>query len=167
MIKIRQIREEDAENFLAMLKMLDNETTFMMYEPGERTTTIEQQQERIREILSKDYQATFVAEDDGWIVGYLAARGGELSRIRHRTYIVVGIIKEFRGRGVGKKLFDEMEKWARAKKMHRLELTVMVSNERGIRLYQKMGFEFEGVRKDSMLVEGEYIDEYNMFKLLD
>jgi RimJ/RimL family protein N-acetyltransferase len=167
MIKIRQIREEDAENFLAMLKMLDNETTFMMYEPGERSTTVEEQRERIRETLTKDYQAIFVAEDDDWIVGYLAARGGELRRIRHRAYIVVGIIKEFQGRGVGKKLFEEMEKWARTKNMHRLELTVMVGNERGIRLYQKMGFEFEGVRKDSMLVDGEYADEYNMFKMLD
>jgi len=167
MIKIRHIREEDAEAFLAMIQMLDNETRFMMYEPGERKATVETMREKIRNILSQENQTIFVAEDDNWIIGFLQAMGGEPRRIRHRVYIVLGIIREFWGRGVGKNLFLEMEKWVREKGMHRLELTVMADNERGIRLYQKMGFEIEGMRKHSLLVDGEYVDEFAMYKLLD
>ena len=166
MIKIRQIREGDAESFLAMMKTLDNETKFMMYEPDERISTVEKQGKIINELLARDNQTIFVAEDDGWLVGFLGVYGGEFRRTRHRAYIVVGIIREFWGRGVGKSLFLEMEKWSRSKGIHRLELTVMSHNERGIRLYQKMGFEVEGTRRDSLLVDGEYIDEYAMYKLL-
>ena len=166
MIKIRQIREDDAQSFLAMLKTLDNETKFMMYEPDERKSTVESQSRKIREALSKDNHIIFVADYDGWLIGFLAAHGGEFRRNRHQVHIVVGIIGEFRGRGVGKALFLEMEKWARAKGIHRLELTVMSNNEAGIRLYQKMGFEIEGTRHDSLLVNGEYVDEYAMSKLL-
>jgi RimJ/RimL family protein N-acetyltransferase len=166
MIKIRQIKESDAESFLTMMKTLDNETKLMMYESNERKGTVEKQEKIIKEMLAKDNQMIFVAEDDGWLVGFLGAYGGEFQRTRHRAHIVVGIIREFWGRGVGKSLFLEMEKWARSKGIHRLELTVMGHNERGIRLYQKMGFEVEGTRHDSLLIDGEYVDEYSMYKLL-
>jgi RimJ/RimL family protein N-acetyltransferase len=56
--------------------------------------------------------------------------------------------------------------WARERGFHRLELTVMTHNERAIRLYKKMGFEVEGVKKHSLFVNGEYVDEYYMAKLI-
>jgi len=40
MIRIREIRESDAEEFLSLCKKIDAETQFMMFEPGERLTTI-------------------------------------------------------------------------------------------------------------------------------
>ena len=48
----------------------------------------------------------------------------------------------------------------------RLELTVECHNEAARRLYQKSGFQIEGVRQKSMLVDGRFIDEYYMAKLL-
>lgn len=38
-MEVRQVRVSDADNLLALMNRLDNETTFMLYEPGERTTT--------------------------------------------------------------------------------------------------------------------------------
>jgi RimJ/RimL family protein N-acetyltransferase len=34
-------------------------------------------------------------------------------------------------------------------------------------LYQKMGFQVEGIKKDSLLVDGVYVDEYYMGKILN
>ena len=42
----------------------------------------------------------------------------------------------------------------------------MVHNERAIRLYKKMGFEIEGTKKHSLFVNGQYVDEYYMAKIL-
>ena len=39
---IREIEIEDADHFA--IKQLDEETKFMLYEPGERKTTAEQQE---------------------------------------------------------------------------------------------------------------------------
>ena len=39
-MEIRKIQMEDANNYLDMLLNLDNETKFMMFEPGERPTDI-------------------------------------------------------------------------------------------------------------------------------
>ncbi len=40
---IRKIHESDAEQFLNLCNKLDTETQFMMLEPGERSTTTEEQ----------------------------------------------------------------------------------------------------------------------------
>ena len=167
MVIIREICENDAEAFLALCQQLDQETQFMLLEPGERIITVEEQRERIRTLLATDNHTILVAEDhQGQLVGQLTAIGGNFNRNRHTVYLVIGILQEFAGQGVGSQLFAQVEKWARVQAIHRLELTVMVHNERAIRLYQKMGFEIEGVKKHHLRVNDVYVDEYEMAKLL-
>jgi RimJ/RimL family protein N-acetyltransferase len=166
-MNIRMIRESDSEQFLFLTKALDEETQFMMLEPGERITTIQEQTQRISNVLSQDNQMIFVVEHENQIVGFLAAFGGSYRRNHHCAHIVIGIRQTFAGQGIGKQLFETVEKWAIAHELHRLELTVMSHNERAIHLYQKMGFKTEGTKQDSLLVNGKYVDEYYMAKLLN
>jgi len=148
-MNIRVIRESDSEQFLLLGKSLDEETQFMMLEPGERTLTIEEQAQRIKSILSQDNQIIFVVEHENRLVGFLGAYGGSFHRNRHCAYIVIGIMQDYGGQGIGKQLFETLEKWAIDHELHRLELTVMRHNERAIHLYQKMGYKLEGVKQDS------------------
>ncbi len=166
-MSIRAIRESDAEQFLLLGKALDEETQFMMLEPGERTTTIEEQTQRIRNILAQDNQMIFVVEHEDQLVGFLEAVGGSYRRNHDCVYIVIGIRQDFAGQGIGKELLEALEKWAVDHRLHRLELTVMSHNERATHLYQKMGFKTEGTRKDSLLVNGRYVDEYYMARILN
>ena len=55
--------------------------------------------------------------------------------------------KEYNGRGIGTRLFKEVEKWAKLHDVWLLELTVMAHNTRAQTLYKKAGFEKEGVKK--------------------
>ncbi len=166
MISIREIHENDAESFLALCKRLDEETQFMMLEPGERLTTAAEQRERIKRLLLRENQTILVAEAGQRLVGYLAALGGEYRRNRHTAHIVIGILQDFAGQGIGTRLFAEIEGWAQKRGIHRLELTVMAHNTTALGLYKKAGFEIEGVRKDSLFVNDRYVDEYYMAKLL-
>src|SRR5262245_59526991 len=163
---IREIKADDAENLLSLCRQLDEESRFMMLEPGERTTTVEEQRQRILDVLSTDHQVIFVAEEDRSLVGYLAAMGGRYTRNRHQAYIVVGLLERFTSKGIGTAFFEKLENWAREHHIHRLELTVMVHNLRGVGLYKKMGFEIEGIKRASLLVDGAYVDEYYMGKLI-
>jgi len=166
MITIREIREHDARDFLELCRRLDEETQFMMLEPGERLTTEAEQRERIKKILSEDNQTILVAESEGRLVGCAAGLGGSYRRNRHSVHVVIGILQAFAGQGSGTKLLGELEKWACGRKMHRLELTVMVHNERAFGLYKKLGFAVEGTRRDSLFVNDAYVDEYTMAKML-
>lgn len=163
---IRTIREEDAEQFLNLCKQLDTETQFMLLEPGERTNTIEEQRAQIDLLLRDENHAILVAEQDNQLVGYVEASGGMFHRNRHCAYIVIGILEAFTGQGIGTQLFQALEDWAHQRNIHRLELTVMTHNTKGIELYKKQGFMNEGTRRDALLLNGHYIDEFYMAKLL-
>jgi RimJ/RimL family protein N-acetyltransferase len=162
---IRKANVEDAEKYLEMLKQLDTETKNMMLEPGERKTTIEQMRDRIVS-MSGSNGIIFLIEDENKIGGFLAAQRGGANRIRHSAYIVIGMLKEYRGKKLGTKLFKELEKWAAENKIIRLDLTVVKNNEGAIKLYEKVGFKKEGIKEKSMIIDGNYVDEYYMGKIL-
>lgn len=42
----------------------------------------------------------------------------------------------------------------------------MIHNEGAIRLYKNRGFKIEGLKEKSLLVDGRYVDEYYMAKIL-
>jgi RimJ/RimL family protein N-acetyltransferase len=166
LVIIREIKESDAENFLNLCNRIDVETPYMMFEPGERPTTIEDQRNEIRDILSRDNQTIFIAEKDDQLIGYLAAYGGRYKRNMQTVYIVTGILEAFTSQGLGTRLFEQLEEWSKKRKMHRLDLTVMVHNEAALALYRKIGFEIEGRKKHSLFINDSYVDEYWMAKLL-
>jgi RimJ/RimL family protein N-acetyltransferase len=136
----------------------------MMQEPGERQMTPFQ----LIISLNTGGNNIFVAEDDGKLIGQLVAFNmyGRNKRVVHVLHIGISILKSHWGKGVGTKLFEYMEKWAIENGTKRLELSVMTHNERGIALYKKMGFEKEGTKKASICVNGNYVDEYLMSKIL-
>jgi outer membrane protease len=43
----------------------------------------------------------------------------------------------------------------------------MTHNEAGIALYRRRRFEIEGIKKHSLLVGSQYVDEYYMARLLE
>lgn len=165
MVIVREITPEDAENFVELDQQIAQQTDFMLLEPGERQVTPEQQRQRIDSMGEQGNSTFFVAETGGKLVGYLVVIGGSAKRNKHSAYLVVGIIKDYRGQGVGTKLFKHMERWAVDRGITRLELTVMKHNEAGLALYKKMGFEIEGTKRHSLLVRGEFVDEFYMAKI--
>ncbi|TCP30495.1 ribosomal-protein-alanine N-acetyltransferase [Scopulibacillus darangshiensis] len=163
---IREISVSDAEAFLRLSRGLDKETQYMLYEPGERSTTLEEQRARIEKIHNKGFSTIFVAEDEEQLVGYAGIFGSALKRVRHRASIVIGILPPFQGRGLGTKLLGVTHQWAKEKGIHRLELTVMEHNRHAMYLYNKMGYRVEGMRKSAIVLEDRTIDEFYMGKIL-
>lgn len=165
---IRQIKAADAAAFVHLCQQLDAETKFMLLEPGERTLSAADQESRIDNVLAHDNQTMFVVEDTaaGALVGYLGAWGGSVARNRATAYIVIGVRQTYAGQGIGTRLFEALDGWARRAGIHRLELTVMTHNAAGVALYQKMGFAIEGTRHHALCVDGAFVDEYYMGKVL-
>lgn len=164
-MNIRKVEVRDASKFLSMLKRLDSETENMMFEPGERTTSIEEMKSNI-ELMYNSGSMILIVEDGEEIVGFLEAERGFANRIKHSVYIVIGLLKEYRGKKLGVKLFEEIEKWARESEIKRIELTVMIHNEGAVKLYERMGFKIEGIKEKSLIVNGNYVDEYYMAKII-
>jgi len=160
----RKLVKTDAERFWEMMNQLDHETKYMLYEPGERIKNIA----RIESLIENSVEGEdflLVAEENDKIVGYISAQRGGLKRIAHSAYIVVGILQNYRGKGIGTEFFKQLDNWAEENKITRLELTVICENEVAKNLYEKSGFEIEGVKRKSVLVDGIYLDEFYMAKI--
>jgi ribosomal protein S18 acetylase RimI-like enzyme len=162
---IRPIEITDAEEFLELSKRIE-ESGFMLYEPGEKQTTVEQQRKMIEKVKAEEKSIFFVAESEGALAGFIAALGGTVRRKSHSAYLVLGVDEKFRGQGVASQLFNQVFEWANEKNITRLELTVIKNNDRAFNLYRKMGFVIEGEKVHSLKIKGEYVNEYYMYKLL-
>jgi RimJ/RimL family protein N-acetyltransferase len=167
MVTIRHISPTDAAQFLLLTQTLAQETSFMLLEPGERTLTVAEQHERITQLLVHRNHTILVAEEAGRLIGYLSASGGLYRRNRHSVHVAIGILQAYTRQGLGHRLFAALDAWARVQALHRVELTVMTHNTRALRLYTQLGFTIEGTKRHALLVEGAYLDEYYMAKLLE
>ncbi|MFC7321523.1 GNAT family N-acetyltransferase [Halobacillus campisalis] len=163
---VREIKATDAKEFSVLTKQVEGSSYYMLWEPEERILTPENQFNMIRSVQEKENSTILLAENRGELVGYLLAFGGNAKRNNHSAYIVIGILSEYRGQGIGAELFRKLEEWAADHNMHRLELTTVTKNEAGLSLYKKMGFEIEGTKRHSLLIDGKWLDEYYMAKLL-
>jgi RimJ/RimL family protein N-acetyltransferase len=166
MVEYRDINIEDADRILDLCLTLDDESDYMMYERGERTTTVDAERERIRAIREAPNQTIIVAASGDALVGYIGLYGGEFRRTRHVAWIVAGVRASHSGQGIGSALFRAGEAWALDAGITRLELTVMTHNAAAVRLYDRRGFMIEGTRRNAMFVNGRAVDEYYMGKLL-
>jgi ribosomal protein S18 acetylase RimI-like enzyme len=145
---------------------LDRENAFMLLEPGERTSTVGEEEARLARLLSHPSSTVLVAAVGPPLAGYVEAEGGTFRRERHRAVVVMGVRAEFSGRGIGKRLLDGLERWAQTAGVHRLELTVMAHNEQALALYRRVGFTAEGTRRDAIRLSGGFVDELWMAKLV-
>ncbi len=163
-MEIRKIQIEDANNYLNMLLNLDNETKFMMFEPDERPSDIKIIKNIIEKAIYGD-DLILVATDKDNIIGFISVERGGYKRIKHTGYVVIGIREQYRGSGIGNKLFSELDMWSIENKVTRLELSVICSNTIAKHLYEKNGFKVEGIKKNAMIIDGKYVDEFYMAKI--
>jgi putative acetyltransferase len=78
----------------------------------------------------------------------------------------MGVADDLSGRGIGtallRELLDAADKWF---DVRRIELTVFHDNRRAIRLYERHGFEREGVLRAYAFRDGSYVDAIAMARL--
>jgi putative acetyltransferase len=93
----------------------------------------------------------------------------KLIPLTHRTSHVAylggfAVDPDFAGRGLGTLMLQDVLKLGQSRGFKRLELSAAVGNERAIQLYEKMGFEREGILRQYTWLksEGRILDEVLM-----
>lgn len=108
---------------------------------------------------------SIVAEIEGQIVGLAGLHRFDGRRL-HAAALGMGVHDAFTGRGIGKALLgaliDAADNWLNIK---RIELTVFTDNTPAIRLYEKFGFETEGVLKANAFKDGRFADAFAMARV--
>ena len=165
-MNIHEAQPGEVVAIIALFEKLYTETKFLLFEPGEAAVSAEQYAQHIEQSAKTEAGVMFLGEDQRELIAVCFGNRGVSKRNRHSLFIVMGVLQSYTGRGVGHALLNAVELWAASKAVHRLELTVNVTNKRAILLYEKFGFEREGTKRHSLKIEGQYIDEYYMSKLI-
>jgi RimJ/RimL family protein N-acetyltransferase len=165
-IALREATPADARTLLALKRQLDQETSFMLLEPDERSADVAEMRSELERIDAAANSVVIVATSGETLVGYAELSGGVFRRNARTAELVIGRAATASSQGVGAQLLGQAEAWARRYGLHRIELTVMAHNARAIRVYERHGFQVEGRRQQCLLVDGRYVDELYMAKLL-
>jgi RimJ/RimL family protein N-acetyltransferase len=104
----------------------------------------------------------FVAVVDDEVIGWC-----DISPLRHVGFqhsgeLGMGVHKRYRRLGIGQRLVARTIERAKEKGLERIELEVFASNVPAIKLYEKMGFVTEGIKKKARKIDGDYDDVVEM-----
>jgi RimJ/RimL family protein N-acetyltransferase len=115
------------------------------------------------------HAAVFVAERDGGkIVGRLSVGRDPHPSSAHVADVGLMVAIDARRQGVGRALLDAAIGWARAAGVRKLELHVFPWNDAAIALYEAVGFEREGYRKQQYRRgDGGYVDAILMAYMVE
>ncbi|MBT2326026.1 GNAT family N-acetyltransferase [Variovorax paradoxus] len=104
----------------------------------------------------------FVALLDGQVVGWCDVLPTHGQARSHVGTLGIGLIPAARHLGIGAKLMRAAIAAAWTQGLTRIELDVRVDNANAKALYERFGFEVEGLMRRAFRVDGEYSDSYSM-----
>ena len=155
-IIIRPVSEDDAPSIWNIARQQGVIETILAL-PSDR---LQQRIERLKGLTSDDHW--FVAEQEGAVVGLAGLHVGQ-GRLRHSGHVFLFVTHAAQGQGIGTRLLETLldvaDNWLM---LRRVELTVFAGNSRAKALYERLGFGVEGLRKMSVISEGQLHDEYLM-----
>jgi RimJ/RimL family protein N-acetyltransferase len=141
-MRTRPATAADAEAFAHVVAAVAEEGRWIATEPP---VDIAARAALVGEWIDRGDRLLLLEDDDGRVVGCLGLhrRGAE-----GVASLGMCIVADARGRGGGRALMDAAMTWLAASDMHKVELEVWPDNERAIALYERYGFEVEGLRRD-------------------
>ena len=162
-VTIRQITQDDIEGFHSCIDRVARERKYLGFTQAAPI-------EELRKSLVEDMERgviRLIAIDNSKIVGWCHIKPDRWEGFTHAGWLGMGILKEYRGQGIGSALLDQALAEARKRGMERVELSVFASNVTAIHLYEKFKFEIEGRKKKARKLDGSYDDIIVMALIFD
>ncbi|WP_078431440.1 GNAT family N-acetyltransferase [Metabacillus halosaccharovorans] len=154
---IRSAEEKDAKSLSEVRVKIDGETENMDREKGEAYLDEAGFIQVIKEDTASERNLFLIAEINGEIVGFSRCEGNQLKRTSHKVEFGVCVLKDYWGYGIGQNLIKESIFWADSNGIKKINLSVLETNQKAIKLYEKYGFTVEGILKnDKILSDGKY-----------
>ncbi len=167
---VRQAVPTDARGYINLIKEILREQPPVdtPYAPDEFDPPIERIRDRIADVAIMENSLFLVAAAERRIVGTLTCGGGTLRADAHMTSLGIYVVKDWRDQGIGSALMSRCVEWARRSPVvERVELEVYAHNARAIHLYEKYGFEREGIKRRLYYQAGKPIDMLMMALILE
>ena len=162
--RVIPIAEAHVEGFWSAVDAVARERRWLA---GVEAYPLEATREFVRDNLAKGFPQ-FVAVAGDRVVGWcdivpLTPHPG----FAHNGRLGMGVLAEFRGRGLGRALVAAALAAAPRAGFRRVELEAYSSNAAALALYRRVGFEVEGVKRGVRVLDGVTDDLVCMARWLD
>lgn len=162
-VAILPIAESHADGFHACLDTVAREKKYLAQVEA---LPLERIQGFVRESVATG-AAQFVAVDGSLVVGWCDIFPAWAHAIQHCGSVGMGVLPAYRGQGIGRQLLSACLAKAKASGITRVELEARADNERAIKLYERMGFQREALKRRGMRFDGMYYDSVQMSLLFE
>ncbi|HJY39533.1 MAG TPA: GNAT family N-acetyltransferase [Steroidobacteraceae bacterium] len=153
-VHIRRSRLTDAESLCDTINSVAREKWSLATADG---FTPEQTRSFLKFVTDHSLSQV-VAVANGLVVGWCDVVPKGPRGFAHVGALGMGVRREWRRQGVGRRLLDECLPLARSAGLEKIELEVFTDNEGAIHLYESLGFVREGVKVRARKLEGRYQD---------
>lgn len=160
-ITIKSITMKHAKAFHRVLDEVAHERRYLLLLEA---PPLEQIEQFIRYNMERN-AVHLVAVDGKKMVGWCDIRPYTLPGMTHAGELGMAVVAGYRGRGLGYRLLEATINTALANGLSRIELEVFASNKIAKALYEKLGFEQEGVKRQARYLDGVW-DDLIMMALL-
>lgn len=99
------------------------------------------------------------------VVGWCDLRPKAAVALRHSAVLGMGVVREYRGQGLGSRMLATTLQMGEARDFRRVELVVRADNETAIALYRRFGFVEEGRCRQYLHLDGISHDALLMARL--
>jgi len=160
-VQIRTYIPGDFEKLVSFYASLSPETMRWSLPPYDRPKI-----QRWTSNLENSIMLLAISQDR--IVGHLYVyRQAWNERLRANGELIIYLHQDYQSVGLGTAIMHEAIELSRQKGLHRLALSVIANNHNAIKLYEKVGFRHEGLRREDYIGEdGKYHDVVEMGLLL-
>lgn len=158
LVEVRNVTLEDVQLVLDYMDKIHLQTTNLMREPEEWTMTFEEEYKFIQNVIQSDSQEFIIAVLDGVVISSSGFGGKTLKRVKHRVSLGISILTKYRGLGLGTIIMNQLIEKAKLLGKTKIDLEVREDNLNAIKLYEKVGFEHEGIIKDGFFVNNKFVN---------
>lgn len=159
-VQLRLPEEADAQEMISFYNQVGNETTFLGFVGSEYGLSEEQQAQAIKDANASENNTILLATVNSKIVG-IGTISSNNKRIKSRHVGSLGIVisKVFCNIGLGAIMMTYLIDWCKNNHITtKISLSVRKDNSRAIALYEKFGFQTEGILKNEVLIGTDYFD---------
>jgi L-amino acid N-acyltransferase YncA len=165
MIRIRPVRIEDAEGIIKILNPLIESGNYTVLD---RTLTVDEERTFISNFPARGIFHVAEQDSDGAIVGLQDVEpfGSYTDAFAHVGVIGTFVCPGEHKQGIGRLLFEATRLAAREKGYEKFFAFVRADNPGALSFYKRIGFETIGVAKNHAKINGKYIDEVMIERLI-
>ncbi|MFE6168970.1 GNAT family N-acetyltransferase [Viridibacillus arvi] len=156
-VTIKEATRNDAQQMINFYNVVGGETDFLSFGKNEFNRDVEQYKKFIDSTSLEQNSIILIATLKGEIIGIASINSSQKDRTKHVGTLGIVVSEQLIGQGLGRKLMEELINWATSNGVtKKISLVTREDNTFAIGLYEKLGFEKEGLIKNDNFINGVY-----------